>query len=96
MIKDVIACVSKIKDKCEEMNNQMNALKSDLESIKQCRDKMKQELDNDNLMALGKKCLDAKKSGVKDCYEFAYEKIQPKKAGDKPGEGGANGCCTTF
>ena len=97
MIKEVIACVSKIKDRTEDLTNQMNALKSDLEDIKRCTDKIKTELDNDNLMVLGKKCLDGKKSGIKDCYEFAYEKIEPKKKeGGKAGEGGANGCCSTF
>jgi len=97
MIKDVISFVKKIKERAEYLTKQMNALKADLEEIKNIVMRIKAELekDADKLIALGKKCFDSKKSGIKDCYELAYEKIEEKKKQvEKASEGSC--CCSTF
>ena len=62
MIKDVISFVKKIKERAEYLTKQMNALKADLEEIKNIVMRIKAELekDADKLIALGKKCFDSK------------------------------------
>jgi division protein CdvB (Snf7/Vps24/ESCRT-III family) len=96
MIKNVAQTVSKIKDKCEEVMDQIKGLKTDLEDMKECAEKMKTELEGDALMELGKKCKTANKVSIKDCYECAYGVIKTTGGASKGGAGGAGGCCNTF
>ena len=99
MIKSVASTVSKIKDKCEEVADQMRGIKEDIDDMKDCIERMKKEVEEESLIELGKKCRSAGKSSIKDCYECAYELIKaPKSAAGSGGAGkeAGGGCCSTF
>jgi len=99
MIKSVASTVSKIKDKCEEVADQMKGIKQDIEDMKECVERMQKEIEGETLIELGKKCRTASKSSIKDCYECAFQIIKPPKvAGAATGADGESGkgCCTTF
>lgn len=95
MLKDVAKTVSKIKDKCEEVTDEMKALKAEAGDIKDVINILKDDIPNGKLVELGQKCKEANKVGIKDAYEFAYEPIKAPAAKKKQG-GGGQGCCTTF
>ena len=82
-----------MKDQVEEMKNEMEGIVIDLDIVKQSLQKLQEDISNGTLFENGKKCTAAKKTGMKDCFEFAYE---PIKAPAKGGAGGANGCCVIF
>lgn len=98
MIKAVASTVSKIKDKCEEVADEMKNIKQDIEDMKECIERMRKEIEEETLIELGKKCRNANKNTIKDCYECAFAPIKAAKAGaaGPGGQDGAKGCCTTF
>jgi septation ring formation regulator EzrA len=82
IVKEITNLVSKIKDKCEAIADDMRGFKSDCEEIQETFNKIKDEISTGNLEAKGQKARGAKKSGIKDCYEFTYGKIvAPGKSG---------------
>jgi hypothetical protein len=93
MIKSTLSSVSKVKDMAETMKNEMQSVPSDLDYIKKSLEKVKDMIESKEILELGKKCQTAKKAGLKDCYECAFEPIKEEKGGSGAG---ANGCCTTF
>jgi archaellum component FlaC len=95
MLKDVKGAVGKIKDKVEEVMDQIKQLKQDVEDMKECIEKMKKEFEGADFIELGKKCKDANKTSVKDCYEHAYGIILAP-ASSKAKSGGPGGCCALF
>ena len=95
MLKDVAKAVSKVKDKVEEITDEMKALKAEAGDIKDVMKVLKEDIPNGKLVELGKKCKEAGKVNVKDAYEHAFEPIKAPAA-KKKGGGGGQGCCTTF
>ena len=94
MIKAVVGAVSKIKDKCEQVLDDMKTLKGDSENIKELIKQLKEDIDNGKLLELAKKCKAAGKVTSKDCYECAFEVIKDPAKGKKGGK--QNGCCTIY
>ena len=93
--KAAASAVSKIKDKCEAIADDMTRYKGECEDMEAAVERLKAELEGERLLELGAKCRAAGKKTVKDCYECAYEQIKPPASTGQPGSG-MGGCCTVF
>jgi hypothetical protein len=95
MIKSVASSVSKIKDKCENIIDDMKQVKNDLQEMNDSFGKLQEEFTSEMIIENGEKCKKSNKLQIKDCYEFINEPIKDATP-SKSGPGGAQGCCTVF
>lgn len=76
------------------MKSQMAYLKQECEVFADLSKKVTDDLEKGGLEEKGKAAREAKKSGVKECYEFTYGKITSGKEVGVAKTGCA--CCTVF
>lgn len=95
MTKSVLKCVSKIKDTCEEIVNEMKELLAEFEGLKSAFNDVQAALEDGTIVDKGLAAAGAGKSAILDCYNHAYPDkpiVAASKAKKGGGEGG-QGCC---
>ena len=96
MTKSVLKCVSKIKDTCEEIVNEMKELAGEFESLKGAFNDVQAALEDGTIVDKGLAAASAGKQTVLDCYNSAYpdKPIVAATKAKKGGGGDGQGCCT--
>ena len=95
MTKSVLKCISKIKDTCEEIVNEMKELIGEFDSLKGAFTDVQSALEDGTIVDKGLAAAAAGKSSLLDCYNNAYPDkpiVAPSK-GKKGGGGEGQGCC---
>ena len=93
VVSATVKSVSKIKNVCETLTDQMKNVPVELKKIIDASKGLQDSIENGDIIEKGKACREAKLENILLCYEHAYGKIADV---GEPKEGGGQGCCTTF
>ena len=93
VVRNTVSSISKIKNVCETLTDQMKNVPVELKKIIDASKGLQDSIENGDIIEKGKACREAKLENILLCYEHAYGKIED--VGELK-EGGGQGCCSTF